>query len=218
MKNTTNVCVAQEYEVETDEAIVPAAADDKHYEQEITLADEDVDWRKVLLLTGKPGTGKTHCLKQAISQAIDQERDVLVATPTGFLASTYSAAFGEDVETETVHAAFKYTVSQATSPQVNWELIRYDVIVLDEVSMVSKFIMRHVLSTVNQLSLRPVLVMCGDKCQQQPIETVDSQTTQVPSILHDQQFYTFAHHIHLTKQHRCEDDVRMMNYYKFLTI
>ena len=50
---------AQEYEVETDEAIVPAAAAAEHYEQEITLADEDVDWRKVLLLTGKPGTGKT---------------------------------------------------------------------------------------------------------------------------------------------------------------
>ena len=93
----------------------------------------------MLLLTGKPGTGKTHCLKQAIYQAIDQECDVLVATPTGFLVSTYLAAFGDDVQTETVHAAFKYPVSKDTSAEVNWELMRYDMIVLDEVSMVSKF-------------------------------------------------------------------------------
>ena len=44
----------------------------------MSLGDEDIDWKKVLLLTGKPGTGKTHCLKQAIYEAIDQERDVLV--------------------------------------------------------------------------------------------------------------------------------------------
>ena len=175
----------------------------------MSLGDEDIDWKKVLLLTGKPGTGKTHCLKQAIYEAIDQERDVLVATPTGFLASTSSAAFGDDVETETVHAAFKYPVSTNTSPEVNWELMRYDMIVLDEVSMVSKFIMQHLLSTVNQLSLRPLLVMCGDRCQQQPIKTVDRQTTQVPSIFHDKNFYSIVHHIHLTKQHRCEDEELM---------
>ena len=144
---------------------------------------------------------------------------MFVATPTGFLASTYSAAFGEDIETETVHAAFKYPVSPAAPRETNWELMRYDVIVLDEVSMVAKVIMQHVLTTINQISLRPLLVMCGDKCQQQPIETVNNQTTQVSSILQDRQFYRVAHHINLTKQYRCEDQelqdiLNHLRYYK----
>ena len=130
-----------------------------------------------MLLTGKPGTGKPHCVKMAITEAISQERDVLVATPTGFLPSTYVAAFGEDIDTETVHAEFKYPVSPTTSPQTNWELMRYDVVVLDGESMVAKVIMQHVLDTINQIFLRPLLVMCGDKCQQQPIRTTDNEMT-----------------------------------------
>ena len=90
--------------------------------QRLELTDEDVDWRKVLLLTGKPGTGKTHCVKSAIHEAIEQDRDILVATPTGFLASTYSASFAEDIETDTVHAAFKYPVSPAVPAETNLDL------------------------------------------------------------------------------------------------
>lgn len=203
-----------EYDIDGNDDIMPTRPADQ-----LTLPDEDLDWKKVLLLTGKPGTGKTHCVKVAITEAIKQERDVLVATPTGFLASTYSAAFPEEIQTETVHAAFKYPVSPAHPCQTNWELMRYDVIVLDEVSMVSKVIMQHVISTINQISLRPLLVMCGDKCQQQPIETIDNQTTQVTSILQERDFYRIAHHINLTQQYRCEDEelqqiLNHLRYYK----
>lgn len=65
----------------------------------------------------------------------------------------------------------------------------YDLIVLDEVSMVSKTIMQHVLFTVNQLSLRPIVIICGDKYQQQPIATIEQKTRQVPSILKGKEFY-----------------------------
>ena len=46
----------EEYEINSEEVILIP----------IYLKDDDVDWRKVLLITGKPGTRKTHCLKQAI--------------------------------------------------------------------------------------------------------------------------------------------------------
>ena len=50
---------------------------------------EDVDWKKFILVTGKAGTGKTHCISKAIDEALNDEREILVATPTGFLATTY---------------------------------------------------------------------------------------------------------------------------------
>ena len=94
----------------------------------------------------------------------------------------------------------------------------YNYIFLDEVSMVLKFIMEHVLFTVNQLSLCPLLVMCGDRCQQ-PIEMANKQTTQVPSILQQIEFYSIVYHVHSRTQHRCEDEelLQILNhlcYYK----
>ena len=68
----------------------------------------DVDWRKILLLSRKPGTGKTHCVKQPIQRAVDENRAVLVTTPTGFLATTYAAQFLDEVDTNTIHSAFQY--------------------------------------------------------------------------------------------------------------
>ena len=170
----------------------------------------DVDWRKILLLTGKPGTGKTHCVKQAIRRAVDENRAVLVTTPTGFLATTYAAHFLDEIDTNTIHSAFQYPVIDTLQPQINWELMHYDIIVMDEISMVPKSIMQHVLSTINQISVRPVLIMCGDHYQQQPISTVDQQILKVPSILEDTDFYAITNHFNLTKQHRC-DDPRLMD-------
>jgi type II secretory pathway predicted ATPase ExeA len=101
--------------------------------------------RKLLLLTCKPGTGKTCCVKQAIRETIEEERDILVATPTGFLASTYSPEFLQDIDINTVHAAFEYSLTSNSHPEVNWD----KVFMVDKVSMVSKNIMQHVISTVN---------------------------------------------------------------------
>ena len=54
---------------------------------------EDVDWKKSVLVTGKPGTVKTHCITKAIDEALDHERQILIATATGFLVTTYANAF-----------------------------------------------------------------------------------------------------------------------------
>ena len=68
----------------------------------------DVDWRKILLLIGKPGTGKTHCVKKAIRKAVDENRAVLVTTQTGFFPTTYAAHFLDEIDTNTIHSAFQY--------------------------------------------------------------------------------------------------------------
>ena len=54
---------------------------------------ENLNWKKFILVTGKPGTGKTHCLRRAIRDALDDQRKVLTVAPTGFLATTYAEHF-----------------------------------------------------------------------------------------------------------------------------
>ena len=165
------------------------------------------EWQKYLLLTGKPGTGKTFCIHKAITQTIEQGLRVMVATPTGFLASTYSETFDNGVSTNTVHSAFKYPVACSDKPQINWDLMNYDVIFIDEASMLSTTIMHHIINTVNQISVRPIIVMCGDRYQQQPIETVNSKIKQVDSILANPCFYNIVRKFNLVTQFRSEDDM-----------
>ena len=137
---------------------------------------EDVDWKKFLLVTGKAGTGKMHCISKAIDEALNDERQILVATPTGFLATTYANSFLDDITADTVHSAFKYPVAPDENAQINWDLTRFDLIVLDEISMIPKRIANHIIETVNQLPTRPIVAMCGDRQQQQPIETTTDAT------------------------------------------
>lgn len=191
----------------------------QNYCEVLTDDDQNLDWKKFLLVTGSAGTGKTHCVKRAIQQALNDDRDVLVTTPTGFLATTYSATFLEEIEADTVHSAFKYPVNRNDQAKVNWDLMRFDLIVIDEVSMVSKLIMDHIVGTINRLSFRPVVIMCGDECQQQPIETIDHNTIQVASALSSKEFYKITNHFKLTVQHRCEDPqflniLNHLRYYK----
>ena len=166
---------------------------------------EDVDWKKFLLVTGKAGTGKMHCISKAIDKALNDERQILVATPTGFLATTYANAFLDDITADTVHSAFKYPVAPDENAQINWDLTRFDLIVLDEISMIPKRIANHIIETVNQLPTRPIVAMCGDRQQQQPIETTTDTTRPTISILQHRPFFSMVRHFKLTTQHRCED-------------
>ena len=54
---------------------------------------------------------------------------------------------------------------------------------LDEMSMIPKKIADHVVRTISEVTIRPVVVMAGDNQQQQPIETIDGKIVQVNSIL-----------------------------------
>ena len=66
--------------------------------------------------------------------------------------------------------------------QINWNLSNYDLILLDEMSMVPERIARHVIATISEITIRPVIVMAGDNQQQQPIETIHKQIVQVHSV------------------------------------
>ena len=69
-----------------------------------------VDWRKFILVKGDPGTGKTQVLLACIQHCLEKHQKVLVATPTGYLASTYKAYFQDRITAETIHSTFNYPV------------------------------------------------------------------------------------------------------------
>ena len=72
-----------------------------------------------------------------------------MTTPTGFLATIYAAQFLDEVDTDTIQCSVVNTLQ----PQINWELMRYDIVVIDEISMVPKSIKQHALFTVDQISV-----------------------------------------------------------------
>ena len=82
----------------------------------------------------------------------------------------------------TLHA-FHYPVKSDQRPTINWNISSYDLLLLDEMSMIPKKIADHVVRTISEVTIRPVVVMAGDNQQQQPIETIDQKIVQVNSIL-----------------------------------
>ena len=88
--------------------------------------------RKFVLLMGKPGTGKTHCVHKAMDEALDDEHQIMVAMPTGFLATIgYGNVFGTHISTDTIQCL-----------QVPGHIY---VLMLDEISMIPKRTANHII-------------------------------------------------------------------------
>jgi hypothetical protein len=198
---------------EDDEDLLPGTdclPDEIHVHNE---CDELLDWRKFLLVVGRAGTGKSFTLIKVIDACISMTGNVFVATPTGFLATQFKDQFPDDIDTDTIHAAFHYPVSQQDRPSYNWNLSNYDLIVIDELSMVPVKIFEHVLATVSELPIRPIVLLAGDDCQLQPIEKVDGKIQTTKTAMRSDQLRSITTKVILTEQHRNDDD----EYGKFLT-
>lgn len=70
-------------------------------------------------------------------------------------------------------------------------------------------------STLNCLNTSPVVVLAGDECKQQPLQTIDGRITSTTSIINDHTFSSFNAVIHtLYQQFRVID----LEYVKFLDL
>lgn len=100
---------------------------------------------------------------------------------------------------------------------VNWELGQFDVLIIDELSMVPEKIFRHIASTFQQLHVRPVVLLCSDQQQQQPIATVGGKTRQTEGILNCKDFYKQCVVVDFLEQHRCRDPLfqQYLNYLRY---
>lgn len=109
--------------------------------------------------------------------------------PTGLLTSMYRLQF-DDAVWETLHTAFLIPPARLTYT-INWDLALFDIIILDEISMVSKRSFDHIKSTLNELYCRPMLIVAGDGKQMKPLQTEEGITKQVTSVLESHHVSTF---------------------------
>ena len=103
-----------------------------------------------------------------------------------------------------MHSVFSIPID-GSQPCINWALVKYDIIIIDEVGMVSIRNMRHILHSIHSLPIPPVYFFCGDPAQQQPLDTIDGNTQISTNLFHhvylhcDLDVYTFY------QQHRVKD-------------
>ena len=131
---------------------------------------------KPVLITGDPGCGKSYLLKKIIEHCVHDGLKVIIAHPTAKQARTFIndiplSADGQDiaeVKSDTVHSIFRLSID-SNERVINWSLVRYDVLIVDEIAKVDIPVVNHIFDHLKFLPVAPVLIMAGDPCQQRPM-------------------------------------------------
>lgn len=120
--------------------------------------------RKVLVITGGPGTGKTTIIRAVVAIFESLGEKVLLAAPTGRAAKRLSEATRR--EAKTIHRTLEYNPKQAAFRKNERHPLRADALVVDEFSMVDLPLMY---SLVKALPPWMRLILVGDKDQLPPV-------------------------------------------------
>lgn len=124
------------------------------------LAIRESFYKKILVITGGPGTGKTTIIKAVVDIFRHWGRTVLLSAPTGRAAKRLSEATHK--EAKTIHRTLEYTPKVGNFRRNENHPLKGDSLIIDEFSMVDLPLMHYLLKAVPP-SMRLVLV--GDKDQ-----------------------------------------------------
>jgi exodeoxyribonuclease V alpha subunit len=116
--------------------------------------------KKILVITGGPGTGKTTIIKAIVDVFEKWGKGVLLAAPTGRAAKRLNEATGK--EAKTIHRTLEFNPKLGTFRRGERHPLAGDALVIDEFSMVDLPLMYHLVKAV-PFWMRLVLV--GDKDQ-----------------------------------------------------
>jgi len=120
--------------------------------------------RKVLLVTGGPGTGKTTLIDAIVRCGLAVSARVALAAPTGRAAKRLSEATGH--ASMTIHRLLEYRPHSGGFGRTTAYPLDADVVIVDEASMIDLFLMDALVSAVPP---RAVLVLVGDADQLPPV-------------------------------------------------
>ncbi len=113
--------------------------------------------RKVSILTGGPGTGKTTLVKSILAVFEAAGREVLLCAPTGRAAKRLSEVTGR--EAKTIHRLLAYNFKSGGFQKNEKNPLNADVVIVDESSMVDTFLMYHLVTAV---PMTAALILVGD--------------------------------------------------------
>ena len=132
-------------------------------ELKITLAEkqtqavkESLD-KKVMVITGGPGTGKTTIINVILRIYRQAGQRALLAAPTGRAAKRMSEATG--FEAKTIHRLLEFSPKSGGFRKNEQESLEADLIIIDEASMVDTVLMHHLLKAVRP---ETTLILVGD--------------------------------------------------------
>ena len=111
---------------------------------------------KISILTGGPGTGKSHTLRTLIDAVLRAGKTFRLAAPTGRAAKRMAEATGR--EASTIHRLLEYSPGDGFRRNASYPL-DCDIVVIDEASMIDIFLMH---SLVKALRPEMVLMLIGD--------------------------------------------------------
>ncbi|NOR14839.1 MAG: AAA family ATPase, partial [Candidatus Aminicenantes bacterium] len=131
-----------------------------HFSDRQRLAVRESLLKKILVITGGPGTGKTTIIKAVVDIFAQGKRTVLLAAPTGRAAKRLYEATGR--EAKTLHRTLEYIPKGGQFRKDESHPLKGDVLIIDEFSMVDLPLMYHLLKAVPR-SMQLILV--GDKDQ-----------------------------------------------------
>lgn len=123
-------------------------------------------------------------LIRAIYEVFQRELVVLLAAPVALLAQGYRNIFGPDLQCHTLHEAFRIPIHAGQGSDVNFSLNKFDMVVVDEASLISPESFNIVAATLNRVNCRPVIVIAGDKRQQQPLQNLHRRVDLERQYLH----------------------------------
>ncbi len=132
----------------------------------ITFSEEQINaikgaiQNKSTVITGGPGTGKTTIVQGIIEVFKQMEKSIALCAPTGRAAKRLSEV--TNMPAQTIHRLLEYDPFEESFVRNADNQLTYDLIIVDEVSMIDTVLFFHLLTAINENSQ---IVLIGDAQQ-----------------------------------------------------